>query len=70
LSRRRKPEIPQRKHRPEEIVAKPRQIDGLVHRDGRRGDFREIPLSPVLLLGLDRQKRAGFLDLWRGTFSR
>jgi iron(III) transport system substrate-binding protein len=29
---------------------------------------RAIPLSPVLLVGLDRQKRARFLDLWRETF--
>lgn len=30
--------------------------------------FRQIPLSPVLLVGLDQQKRALFLDLWRETF--
>jgi ABC-type Fe3+ transport system substrate-binding protein len=30
--------------------------------------YRPIPLSPVLLLGLDRQKRATFLALWRATF--
>ncbi|GAB5377237.1 MAG: ABC transporter substrate-binding protein [Acuticoccus sp.] len=30
---------------------------------------REIPLSPVLLVGLDQQKRAAFLDLWRSTFT-
>ncbi|MFD0979106.1 ABC transporter substrate-binding protein [Tropicimonas aquimaris] len=32
--------------------------------------LREIPLSPVLLVGLDRQKRAAFIDLWRSTFRR
>jgi ABC-type Fe3+ transport system substrate-binding protein len=29
---------------------------------------RPIPLSPVLLVGLDRLTRAAFLDLWRATF--
>ena len=32
--------------------------------------LRPIPLSPVLLVGLDQQKRAGFLALWRETFPR
>lgn len=32
--------------------------------------LRPIPLSPVLLVGLDRQKRAHFLALWRDTFAR
>ncbi len=31
--------------------------------------LRPIPLTPVLLVGLDQQKRAAFLDLWRGTFN-
>ncbi|MCA8884029.1 MAG: ABC transporter substrate-binding protein [Rhodobacteraceae bacterium] len=31
--------------------------------------LRQIPLSPVLLVGLDRQKRGLFLDLWRNTFA-
>ncbi len=31
--------------------------------------LRQIPLSPVLLVGLDQQKRARFLQLWRGTFT-
>ncbi|SMX41072.1 ABC transporter substrate-binding protein [Maliponia aquimaris] len=30
--------------------------------------FRQIPLSPVLLVGLDQQKRALFLERWRETF--
>jgi len=30
--------------------------------------LRPIPLSPVLLVGLDSQKRAQFLSLWRSTF--
>lgn len=30
--------------------------------------LRAIPLSPVLLLGLDRQRRAQFIALWRKTF--
>ncbi len=32
--------------------------------------YRPIPLSPTLLLGLDQQKRAGFLARWRATFAR
>ena len=31
--------------------------------------FRPIPLSPTLLVGLDRQKRAAFLARWRATFA-
>lgn len=31
--------------------------------------FRPIPLSPTLLVGLDRQKRATFLARWRATFA-
>ena len=31
---------------------------------------RPIPLSPTLLLGLDRQKRAHFLARWRATFAQ
>jgi ABC-type Fe3+ transport system substrate-binding protein len=31
--------------------------------------YRPIPLSPTLLLGLDRQKQASFLARWRATFS-
>ena len=30
--------------------------------------FRPIPLSPALLLGLDQQTRAHFLERWRKTF--
>ena len=30
--------------------------------------YRPIRLSPALLLGLDRQKRASFLARWRETF--
>ena len=30
--------------------------------------IRQIPLSPVLLLGLDQEKRARFLDRWHATF--
>ncbi len=32
--------------------------------------LRQIALSPVLLVGLDSQKRALFLERWRSTFSR
>lgn len=32
--------------------------------------YRPIPLSPTLLLGLDQQKRAGFLARWRAAFAR
>lgn len=31
--------------------------------------FRQIALSPVLLVGLDRQKRALFLERWRASFT-
>jgi iron(III) transport system substrate-binding protein len=31
--------------------------------------LRSIPLSPVLLVGLDRQKRARFFELWQKTFA-
>jgi ABC-type Fe3+ transport system substrate-binding protein len=31
--------------------------------------YRPIALSPPLLLGLDQQKRAAFLDRWRATFA-
>ncbi|MBV2361569.1 ABC transporter substrate-binding protein [Thalassococcus sp. CAU 1522] len=37
---------------------------------GNQSAFRQIPLSPVLLVGLDRQKRALFLERWRETFTR
>ncbi|WP_424933461.1 ABC transporter substrate-binding protein [Amaricoccus macauensis] len=32
--------------------------------------LRPVALSPVLLVGLDRQKREGFLALWRDTFAQ
>ncbi len=32
--------------------------------------LRPVTLSPTLLLGLDRAKRAGFLEIWRGTFPK
>ncbi|HEU0221905.1 MAG TPA: ABC transporter substrate-binding protein [Paracoccaceae bacterium] len=32
--------------------------------------LRPIPLTPALLVGLDQQKRARFLELWRSTFPR
>lgn len=32
--------------------------------------LRQIPLSPVLLVGLDQQKHAAFIDLWRATFPK
>jgi ABC-type Fe3+ transport system substrate-binding protein len=32
--------------------------------------YRPIALSPTLLLGLDQQKRAGFLARWRAAFAR
>ncbi len=37
---------------------------------GDEAVLRPIPLSPVLLVGLDRQKRARFLQLWRQTFPK
>ncbi|MEI2687327.1 MAG: ABC transporter substrate-binding protein [Cypionkella sp.] len=33
-------------------------------------NLKPIQLSPVLLIGLDDQRRAHFISLWRGTFSR
>lgn len=38
--------------------------------DDKGSLYRPIPLSPVLLLGLDQQKRAGFLARWRATFGQ
>lgn len=38
--------------------------------DEDEGAQRTIALSPVLLLGLDQQKRAQFLARWRATFAR
>lgn len=32
--------------------------------------LRPVPLSPVLLVGNDRQRRARFIELWRKTFPR
>lgn len=32
--------------------------------------FRQIPLTPVLLVGLDRHKRALFLERWRKSFTQ
>lgn len=42
----------------------------IVAEDPEAGDVaqRQIPLSPVLLVGLDREKRAHFLAIWRGAF--
>jgi len=37
---------------------------------GGASNLRPIPLSPVLLVGLDQQSRAHFIDLWRATFSK
>lgn len=37
--------------------------------EGHDAVVRPIPLSPVLLVGLDQQKRARFLKLWRDTFA-
>lgn len=31
---------------------------------------RQIPLSPILLVGLDQHKRSAFIKLWRETFGR
>lgn len=44
--------------------------DGAVFRPAEEDDtvLRRIPLSPMLLVGLDQEKRARFLDLWRATF--
>lgn len=34
-----------------------------------RSAIRQVPLSPVLLVGLDRQKRELFLERWRESFT-
>jgi iron(III) transport system substrate-binding protein len=36
--------------------------------EGDDAELRPMPLSPALLVGLDQQKRAHFLELWRATF--
>lgn len=41
--------------------------EGMPGEDSR---YRRIPLSPTLLLSLDQQKRASFLDRWRAAFTR
>lgn len=38
------------------------------HPTDSQSAFRQIPLSPVLLVGLDSQKRQLFLERWRTTF--
>jgi iron(III) transport system substrate-binding protein len=43
-------------------------IGGLPEEDASL--YRPIRLTPALLLGLDRQKRASFLARWRATFSQ
>lgn len=46
----------------------PDAVNGLPEDDASL--YRPIPLSPTLLLGLDQQKRASFLERWRQTFRR
>ncbi|MGV8984823.1 MAG: ABC transporter substrate-binding protein [Cypionkella sp.] len=43
--------------------------NGLLGGQGGGSNLRPIPLSPILLVGLDRQRRAHFIDLWRTAFS-
>lgn len=44
--------------------------ESFYHPDDSTSAFRQIPLSPVLLVGLDQQKRELFLDRWRKTFGQ
>lgn len=44
--------------------------DGLLDPEDGESYLRPIPLSPVLLAGLDQQRRAHFIQLWRGTFAK
>lgn len=39
-------------------------------RESKTSLYRPIALSPTLLLGLDQQKRAGFIARWRAIFAR
>jgi ABC-type Fe3+ transport system substrate-binding protein len=41
----------------------------LDHEDGGT-NLRPISLSPILLVGLDQQRRAHFIDLWQATFRK
>lgn len=45
------------------------ETSGLAVPAENRAVLRQIPLSPVLLVGLDSHKRAAFLRLWQSTFS-
>lgn len=44
----------------------PEAAEGLPEGDASR--YRQIRLSPALLLGLDARKRASFLARWRSAF--
>jgi iron(III) transport system substrate-binding protein len=43
---------------------------GLLATETGASNLRPIHLSPVLLIGLDSQRRAHFISLWRSTFSK
>lgn len=49
-------------------LSEPGPRSGFFLPTGSPSAFRRIALSPVLLVGLDQQKRALFLERWRGTF--
>ena len=44
--------------------------EGLLDLEDGDSYLRPISLSPVLLAGLDQQRRAHFIALWRSTFSK
>lgn len=43
---------------------------GMLATEVGASNLRPIHLSPVLLIGLDSQRRAHFISLWRSTFSK
>ncbi|MEO8242468.1 MAG: ABC transporter substrate-binding protein [bacterium] len=43
--------------------------NGLIGTEDGGSSLRPMPLSPVLLVGLDQQRRAHFIKLWRSAFS-
>lgn len=55
------------------LIVDPPDLDGVASGggDGRNATLlRPVPLSPVLLVGLDRQRRERFIALWRKTFQQ
>jgi iron(III) transport system substrate-binding protein len=55
----------------EYLFLTPSQMDeeGVLGLEDGGSNLRPIPLSPVLLVGLDQQRRQHFIELWRSSFS-